>query len=168
MRPTVDEPAKAPPARLWERLRADPLRAPEHIALGASEYHGPAAAAWADRRRRVYGTDGKTLAQMARRRHASLASVEGAATGVGGIVTMVPDLVGLAWIESRMVFFIAAAYGFDPLDPHAPGRAAGPERALRAPGRRAHGARRRGRQRRRGLRRHEALDATRRGSPGSR
>ena len=111
-----DEPAKAPPARLWERLRADPLRAPEHIALGASEYHGPAAAAWADRRRRVYGTDGRTLAQMARRRHASLASVEGAATGIGGIVTMVPDLVGLAWIESRMVFFIAAAYGFDPLD----------------------------------------------------
>jgi hypothetical protein len=112
----ADEPAKAPPARLWERLRSDPLRAPEHIALAASEYHGPAAAAWAGKRRRVYGTDGKTLAQMARRRHATLASVEGAATGVGGIVTMVPDLVGLAWIESRMVFYIAAAYGFDPLD----------------------------------------------------
>ena len=31
-----------------------------------------------------------------------------------------------------MVFFIAAAYGFDPLDRDAPGRAAGPERALRA------------------------------------
>ena len=112
----VDEPAQEPPANLWDRLRADPLRAPEHIALAASELHAPAAAAWADRRRRVYGTDGRTLAQMARRRHATLASVEGAATGVGGFITLVPDLVGLAWIQSRMVFFIAAAYGFDPRD----------------------------------------------------
>ena len=57
---------------------------------------------------------------MARRRHATLASVEGAATGVGGFVTLVPDLVGLAWIQSRLVFFIAAAYGFDPHDPMRP------------------------------------------------
>ena len=57
---------------------------------------------------------------MARRRHATLASVEGAATGVGGIVTMVPDLVGLAWIQSRLVFFVAAAYGWDPHDPMRP------------------------------------------------
>ncbi|HWK24927.1 MAG TPA: EcsC family protein [Solirubrobacter sp.] len=106
----------SPPARLWQRLRADPLRAPEHVALAASEYHAPAAAAWADRRRREYGDDGRTLAQMARRRHLNLASVEGAATGVGGFITLVPDLVGLAWIQSRLVFFIAAAYGFDPFD----------------------------------------------------
>jgi hypothetical protein len=116
----VDEPAEEPPASLWERLRADPLRAPEHVALAASEIHAPAAAAWADRRRRVYGTDGSTLAQMARRRHVNLASVEGAATGVGGFITVVPDLVGLAWIQSRLVFFIAAAYGFDPRDPMRP------------------------------------------------
>jgi hypothetical protein len=96
------------------------LRAPEHVALAASELHAPAAAAWADRRRRVYGTDPKTLAQMARRRHATLASVEGAATGVGGFITVLPDLVGLAWIQSRLVFFIAAAYGFDPRDPMRP------------------------------------------------
>ena len=114
--PEVDERAEEPPANLWDRLRADPLRAPEHIALAASELHAPAAATWADRRRRVYGTDGRTLAQMARRRHAALASVEGAATGVGGFVTVVPDLVGLAWIQSRLVFYIAAAYGFDPHD----------------------------------------------------
>jgi hypothetical protein len=112
----VDEPTAEPPPRLWERLRADPLRAPEHIALAASDLHAPAAADWADRRRRVYGTDPKTLAQMARRRHATLASVEGAATGVGGFITVVPDLVGLAWIQSRLVFFVAAAYGFDPRD----------------------------------------------------
>jgi hypothetical protein len=116
----VDEPTEEPPASLWERLRGDPLRAPEHVALAASELHAPAAADWADRRRRVYGTDPKTLAQMARRRHATLASVEGAATGVGGFITVVPDLVGLAWIQSRLVFFIAAAYGFDPRDPMRP------------------------------------------------
>jgi hypothetical protein len=116
----VDEPTAEPPPRLWERLRADPLRAPEHVALAAAELHAPAAAAWVDRRRRVYGTDPRTLAQMARRRHATLASVEGAATGVGGFITVVPDLVGLAWIQSRLVFFIAAAYGFDPRDPMRP------------------------------------------------
>jgi hypothetical protein len=116
----VGERTEEPPASLWERLRADPLRAPEHVALAASELHAPAAADWADRRRRVYGTDPKTLAQMARRRHATLASVEGAATGVGGFMTVVPDLVGLAWIQSRLVFFIAAAYGFDPRDPMRP------------------------------------------------
>jgi hypothetical protein len=116
----VDEPAQGPPANLWDRLRADPLRAPEHVALAASEFHAPAAAAWADRRKRVYGTDPKTLAQMARRRHVNLASMEGAATGVGGFITLIPDLVGLAWIQSRLVFFVAAAYGFDPRDPMRP------------------------------------------------
>jgi hypothetical protein len=116
----VDDPAEEPPASLWERLRADPVRAPEHVALAAAEFHAPAAAAWADRRRRVYGTDPKTLAQMARRRHVNLASVEGAATGVGGFITVIPDLVGLAWIQSRLVFFVAAAYGFDPRDPMRP------------------------------------------------
>lgn len=112
--------AGSPPGKLWERIRQDPLHAPEHVALAASEYHGPAAAAWADRRRRVYGTDPKKLAQMARRRHTTMASVEGAATGIGGFITLVPDLVGLAWIQSRLVFFIAAAYGYDPLDPMRP------------------------------------------------
>ncbi len=111
-----DGPAAEPPANLWERLRADPLRAPEYIALAASESHAPAAAKWANRRRRVFGTHSKLLGEMARRRHATLASFEGAATGVGGFVTLIPDLVGLAWIQSRMVFFIAAAYGYDPHD----------------------------------------------------
>jgi hypothetical protein len=114
------ERADEPPRGLFDRLRANPLRAPELIALAASERHGPAAAAWADKRRRVYGTDAAALAQMAKRRHAQLARLEGAATGVGGVVTLVPDLIGLAWIQSRLVFFIAAAYGFDPLDPMRP------------------------------------------------
>jgi len=112
----AEERAEEPTANLWEQLRADPLRAPEHIALAASEQHAPAAARWAHRRHRVFGTEPRALGEMARRRHVTLASVEGAATGIGGIVTLIPDLVGLAWIQSRMVFFIAAAYGFDPHD----------------------------------------------------
>jgi hypothetical protein len=106
-----------PPRRLLARLREDPLRAPEHIALGAAEVHAPAAARW---EQRYFNVDPRRLGEMARRRHARLASVEGAATGVGGIVTMIPDLVGLAWIQSRMVFFLAASYRWDPRDPMRP------------------------------------------------
>jgi hypothetical protein len=105
---------------VWAAIRADPVRAPEHIALAAAEYHAPAAATWADDKRSRYAHEGRKLADMAKRRHATLARFEGAATGVGGIFTMIPDLAGLAWIQSRLVFFVAAAYGYDPRDPMRP------------------------------------------------
>jgi hypothetical protein len=108
------------PDSLWERLRADPVRAPEHIALAAAELHAPAAAAWAAEKRGRLGVEGSELARMAKRRHAAMARVEGAATGIGGFLTLVPDVVLLAWIQSRLVFFVAAAYGFDPHDPMRP------------------------------------------------
>jgi hypothetical protein len=108
------------PESLWARLRADPLRAPEHVALAAAELHAPAAAAWAAEKRSRYALSGPELARMAKRRHAALARFEGAATGVGGLITVAPDIVLLAWIQSRLVFFVAAAYGFDPHDPMRP------------------------------------------------
>jgi hypothetical protein len=108
------------PESLWARLRADPLRAPEHIALAASEQHAPAAAAWAAEKRSRLAVGHAELARMAKRRHATLARFGGAATGVGGVLTVVPDIVLLAWIQSRLVFFIAAAYGYDPHDPMRP------------------------------------------------
>jgi len=117
---TTAEPRARIPRKVWAEVRADPLRAPEHIALAASEFHGPAAEAWAAEKRSRYAHDGPRLAEMAKRRHATLARFEGAATGVGGVFTVVPDLVGLAWIQSRLVFFVAAAYGFDPRDPMRP------------------------------------------------
>jgi hypothetical protein len=117
---TTAEPRTAIPRKIWAEIRADPGRAPEHIALAASEYHGPAAEAWAAEKRRRYAYEGRKLAEMAKRRHATLARFEGAATGVGGVFTIVPDLVGLAWIQSRLVFFVAAAYGYDPRDPMRP------------------------------------------------
>jgi hypothetical protein len=114
--PDALDPDQAIPDGLWERLRADPLRAPEHLALAAAQRHGPAAADWVAERTGRYAVDARELAQMAKRRHATLARLEGAATGVGGFVTLVPDLVALAWIQSRLVFFVAAAHGYDPLD----------------------------------------------------
>jgi hypothetical protein len=111
-----DRRARELPSSLWNKLRADPVRAPEHLALAAADRHGPAAAAWVADKRRMYSHGGADLAQMAKKRHAALARFGGAAGGVGGIVTMVPDLAALAWIQSRLVFFVAAAYGFDPTD----------------------------------------------------
>jgi hypothetical protein len=102
------------------RLRADPLRAPETIALVAGEVHGPTAAAWAHDLRSRYEMSDRDLAKRAKARHAALARVTGAATGVGGFITYIPDLVSLLWIQSRLVFYVAAAYGRDPCDPARP------------------------------------------------
>jgi len=114
------DPPRALPGRLWEQLRADPVRAPEHLALAASKAHGPAAAAWAQEMRGRYAYPPAELALIARRRHASLSRWAGAAGGIGGVWTMLPDIAALAWLQSRMVFFIAAAYGYDPCDPMRP------------------------------------------------
>jgi hypothetical protein len=104
------------PDSLWAKVRADPVRAPEHIALAAAEWHAPAAAKWAAEKRGRLAVSEHELARMAKRRHAAMARFGGAATGVGGLLTVVPDIVLLAWIQSRLVFFVAAAYGFDPHD----------------------------------------------------
>ena len=114
-RVSADQPPQLPEGLLG-RLRADPSRAPEHIALAAAHRHGPAAAAWRDKMLATYAMEGPELARRAKRAHANLARFEGAATGVGGIFTVVPDLALLAWIQSRVVFYVAAAYGYDPLD----------------------------------------------------
>jgi len=108
------------PESLWARLRADPVRAPEHVALAAAELHAPAAAEWAAEKRGRLAVSDRDLAQMAKRRHSAMARFGGAATGVGGFITVVPDIVLLAWIQSRLVFYVAAAYGFDPHDPMRP------------------------------------------------
>jgi EcsC protein family len=112
------EQLERPPASLWERIRAEPDRAPEYIALAAAERFGPAAEEWV----RIAGP-GHTPDQLARvafRKHVRLSRLEGAALGIGGAITAGPDLVALLWIQSRMVFYIAAAYGFDPRHPMRP------------------------------------------------
>jgi hypothetical protein len=108
------------PPDLLPRLRADPIRAPETIALAAADVHGPAAAVWVAELRSRYDVGDRDLAKKAKARHAALARFGGAATGLGGIITFIPDLATLLWIQSRLVFYVAAAYGHDPTDPMRP------------------------------------------------
>jgi uncharacterized protein (DUF697 family) len=106
------------PESLWRRIRAEPDRAPEHIALAAAERFGPAAEEWV--RVAGGGHTPESLAKTAYRKHVRLARLEGAALGLGGAYTAAPDLMALIWIQSRMVFYIAAAYGYDPRHPMRP------------------------------------------------
>ena len=121
----MDDPASARelPPGLWDRLRLDPIRAPEHISLAAARTFAPQADSWAADKRARFKVAPAELAKMAKKRHATLARFEGAASGVGGMVTMLPDLAALAWIQSRLVFYIAAAYGYDPHDRMRPAEA---------------------------------------------
>jgi hypothetical protein len=107
-----------PPQSLWNRILAEPDRAPEYIALVAAERFGPQAEEWV----RIAGP-GHTPAQLAKvayRKHVRLARLEGGALGLGGAFTVAPDVVALIWIQSRMIFYIAAAYGYDPRHPMRP------------------------------------------------
>jgi EcsC protein family len=107
-----------PPTALWNRILAEPERAPEYIALAAAERFGPQAEEWV----RVAGA-GHTpeeLANVAFKKHVRLARLEGGVLGVGGAITAAPDVVALIWIQSRMIFYIAAAYGYDPRHPMRP------------------------------------------------
>jgi len=114
----VAERVGALPRSLWERVRDDPARAPEHIALAAAERFAPPADRWA---RRMHGHHPPPeLARIARKHHVRLSRLEGGIAGIGGAFTVAPDLAALAWIQGRMVFFLAAAYGFDPRHPMRP------------------------------------------------
>lgn len=116
----MDDGAPAVDASLIARLRADPGRAPETLALAAAARHAPAAIEWLADQRGKGRADAAELSARARRNHGRLARVGGAASGLGGIATVLPDLIAVAWIQSRMVFFIAGAHGYDPADPMRP------------------------------------------------
>ena len=119
MAPSTEiEHLERPPQRVWNRILAEPDRAPEYIALAAAERFGPQAEEWV----RIAGP-GHTPEQLARtayKKHVRIARLEGGALGIGGVITAAPDLVALLWIQSRMVFYIAAAYGYDPRHPMRP------------------------------------------------
>lgn len=113
------EHAARPPGSLLKRLRAEPERAPELIALAAASRFAAPARRFAERMR-GHGHPPEEIARRAVRRHVQLARAAGAALGVGGAVTAAGDLVTLAWLESRMVFYVAAAHGYDPGHPMRP------------------------------------------------
>lgn len=105
------------PRGLWDQVRAQPDRAPELIALAAAERLAPGAKRWAAAHA---GEPPPALARRAVKRHVRISRVEGAAAGLGGAWGIVPDLAALAWLQSRMVFHVAASYGFDPHHPMRP------------------------------------------------
>jgi hypothetical protein len=107
-----------PPRSLWDRILAEPERAPEHIALAAAERFGPQAEEWV--RIAGPGHTPEELAQVAYRKHVRMARLEGGVLGIGGAITAAPDIVALIWIQSRMIFYIAAAHGYDPRHPMRP------------------------------------------------
>jgi uncharacterized protein (DUF697 family) len=109
---------ESPPQSLWNRILAEPARAPEYIALAAADHFGPEAEEWV--RIAGPGHTPQKLARIAYRKHVRLARLEGGLLGIGGIFTAAPDIVALLWIQSRMVFYIAAAYGYDPRHPMRP------------------------------------------------
>lgn len=112
------EEAPRVPESLWRRVRAEPERAPEHIALAAAERFAPQAVRWVQ----VAGGGQlpERLARTALKKHVRWSRLEGAVLGVGGFTTAAADLVALGWIQSRMVFYIAAAFGYDPAHPMRP------------------------------------------------
>src|SRR3954447_26481198 len=83
------------PESLWRRIRSDPSRAPEHIALAAAERFGPAAERWIQVA--GGGHTPESLARTAFKKHVRLARLEGATLGLGGIYTAAPDLMALIW-----------------------------------------------------------------------
>ena len=106
------------PDRLWRRLLADPERAPELIAVAAAGRFAGPAAGWVQAA--GHGTKPAALANRAYRKHVHVSRAEGLALGVGGALTAAGNVAGLGWIQARMVFFIAAAYGYEPHDPMRP------------------------------------------------
>jgi hypothetical protein len=120
-----------PPQRLWNRILAEPDRAPEHIALAAAERFAPQAEDWV--RIAAPGHTPEKLARVAYRKHVRIARLEGGALGVGGIFTAAPDIVALLWIQSRMTFYVAAAYGYDPYHPMRPAELLALQQVYRTP-----------------------------------
>ena len=106
------------PDPLWQQIRDRPERSPELIALAAAERFAGPAEAWV--RIAGVGHSPESLAKEAYKKHVRLARAEGLAFGLGGIVTSAFNLAGLAWIQARMVFYIAAAHGYDPRHPMRP------------------------------------------------
>lgn len=105
------------PPGLLEALRADPVHAPETLALMAVERAGPEAAAWVAAARRGDPALGPgDLATKARSRFVKLSQYSGAAGGALGLPGSVADTVLTAWTQARMIVHLAAAHGLDPTD----------------------------------------------------
>lgn len=118
MTSTDIELAEGVPDPVWRRILSEPERAPELIAVAASQRFAAPAERWVQIA--GAGHSPESLADTAFKKHVRLSRVEGLALGLGGVVTGAANLAGLLWIQARMVFFIAAAHGYDPSHPMRP------------------------------------------------
>lgn len=106
----------AGPGLPWSRLWREPAYTPELLTLAAVRSFGPPADRYARWLRETYPDvppDG--LVRHALARASSAAPVAGAAAA---LVRPFGGLAATAWLSTRTVLEIAAAYGFDPTDPH--------------------------------------------------
>jgi hypothetical protein len=52
--------------------------------------------------------------------HVRISRLEGATAGLAGAWGIIPDILALAWLQSRMVLHVAASFEFDPRHPMRP------------------------------------------------
>lgn len=105
----------APPANLMAAMLADPVHAPERLALEAVRLCGPEAARWVDKTRRAR-PDATTadLAMAIRFKFTRLSQMSGAATGALGLPGAAADVCVAAWSKARMIVYLAALHHLDP------------------------------------------------------
>ncbi len=116
--PSPDGVDDGPPAGLWQKMRADPEYAPEHLAIEAVTRIGPKMVLELQKlRAQNPGAPADALANMVVYRYTNHARLSGAVSGAVGLAGAVLDVGVLAWTQAKMVLLIAVIYGRDPADP---------------------------------------------------
>lgn len=105
------------PPGLLRRALADPVHAPELLALRAVSQLADRAQSDVRllRERNPHATD-RQLAVYFKLKYSRAARWEGAGTGMAGLAGLPADLVLLAWVQNKLVLSIAAVYGHDMSD----------------------------------------------------
>ncbi|WP_308195666.1 EcsC family protein [Dactylosporangium sp. AC04546] len=107
-----------PPSGLWQKMKADPEYAPEHLALEAVTRLGPRMARELDKLKgQNPGAPADALANMIVYRYVNQSRLSGAVSGAVPLAGAVLDIGVLAWTQARMVLMLAANYGMDPAHP---------------------------------------------------
>ncbi|WP_344407526.1 EcsC family protein, partial [Dactylosporangium fulvum] len=114
-RPDSDD---GPPSGLWQKMKADPEYAPEHLALEAVTRLGPKMVRELEKLKgQNPGAPADALADMIVYRYVNQSRLSGAVSGAVPIAGAVLDIGVLAWTQARMVLMLAANYGIDPAHP---------------------------------------------------
>lgn len=105
-------------AQTWARLKQRPEYAPELLALAAVQRIGPQARDFVSLLRSTYpGASPAAIARYTTSRLARPTRYTALLAGLVGTPGHLLDLLGVTWSEARVVLHIAAAYGWDPVDP---------------------------------------------------